>query len=226
MRNKMPLIIAPSLLSADFSSLKSQIELIDAAGADWHHLDVMDGRFVPNITFGPLIVKTVRRLTDKPLDVHLMIIQPEKYIPAFRSAGADWITVHCETVDDLPALSNMIRTSGAKPGLSLNPETALEKVTPYLKLFDLVLIMSVHPGFGGQVFIPDSLKKVSALNDLRHSQKLDFLISIDGGINPSNARAIHQAGADILVAGSSIYHAPEPAAALKNLRAAALNSKI
>ncbi len=214
----MTVKIAPSLLSADFTKLAEQIKMVEEAGADWHHLDVMDGRFVPNITFGPIIVEAVKRIAKLPLDVHLMIVDPEKYIPTFIDSGADWITFHYEAVNDVPAIVSEIRRFNVRPGVSINPETPLNKIVPYLDSIDLVLLMSVHPGFGGQDFIPKTIDKVVELVQLRDNYNYSFLISIDGGVNLDNTKLIVDAGVDVLVAGSSIYGADNPAKVIKRMR--------
>jgi len=184
-----------------------------------HHLDVMDGCFVPNISFGPLIVEAVRRVTQKLLDVHLMIVEPEKFLKQFREAGADWITVHLETVKGRESeVIQQIKDTGAKAGISIKPDTPAEALIPFLSEVDLVLIMSVHPGFGGQKFIPDALSKVKVFRELRSANNHNYLISIDGGVGLSNAQSIVNAGADILVAGSSIYLASNPQEVVRTLK--------
>ena len=211
--------IAPSLLAADFSQLGAQVKMVEDAGIDMHHLDVMDGRFVPNISYGPLVVDAVRRVTEKPLDVHLMIVEPEKYIEQFRDAGADWITVHLEAVEGRESkVLEQIRKTGAKAGISINPDTPAEALIPFLSDTDLVLIMSVHPGFGGQKFIEGALEKVETIHKLRLENDYKLLISIDGGVGLNNAQRIVDAGADILVAGSSIYLAEDPPAVVRTLK--------
>lgn len=212
--------IAPSLLSADFTRLAEEIKAVEQGGADMLHLDVMDGRFVGNITFGPMIVEAVNRLTELPLDTHLMIVEPEKYIDAFRKAGSDYITVHIETAENLADTLNYIKQLGAGAGLSLNPETPLETLKPYLSSIDLLLLMSVHPGFSGQAFIPESLDRIRKIAGMREESSARFLISVDGGVEMENAGDIASAGADILVAGSSIFHTESPEKAIVNLKAA------
>ena len=215
----MSVKIAPSLLAADFTRLQAQVEMIDEAGIDLHHLDVMDGRFVPNISFGPLVVEAVRRVTKKPLDVHLMIVEPWQYLQQFREAGADWITVHLEAVQGRESeVIQQIRDSGARAGLSINPDTPAEALFPFLSETDLVLIMSVHPGFGGQKFVEGALEKVKTIHRLRLENEYKLLISIDGGVGLSNAQRIVDAGADILVAGSAIYLAEDPAGVVLTLK--------
>ena len=211
--------IAPSLLAADFTRLYDQVKMIDATGIDMHHLDVMDGCFVPNISFGPLVVEAVRRVTDKTLDVHLMIVEPEKFLKQFRDVGADWITVHLEAVKDREAeVIQQIKDTGAKAGISIKPDTPAEAAIPFLSEVDLVLIMSVHPGFGGQKFIPDALSKVIVFHELRSANNHNYLISIDGGVGLSNAQSIVNTGADILVAGSSIYLSSNPQEVVRTLK--------
>ncbi len=215
----MSVKIAPSLLAADFTRLYDQVKMIDATGIDMHHLDVMDGCFVPNISFGPLVVEAVRRVTDKTLDVHLMIVEPEKFLKQFRDVGADWITVHLEAVKDREAeVIQQIKDTGAKAGISIKPDTPAEAAIPFLSEVDLVLIMSVHPGFGGQKFIPDALSKVKVFHELRSANNHNYLISIDGGVGLSNAQSIVNTGADILVAGSSIYLSSNPQEVVRTLK--------
>lgn len=206
-------MIAPSLLSADFNRLAEEIQDVEKAGCDALHIDVMDGHFVPNLTIGPLVVAAIHKVTEMPLDVHLMIDAPSRYIAEFRKAGADWITVHVEAEKDIRSALQMIRASGAKAGLSLRPKTSVETILPYLSELDLVLVMSVEPGFGGQSFMPEMMEKVKVLRP-----KFQGLISVDGGIGAGNASQALAAGADILVAGSAIFGKADRAKAIQEFR--------
>jgi ribulose-phosphate 3-epimerase len=215
----MPLI-APSILSADFNNLGTEIRAIDEGGADYVHIDVMDGQFVPNITIGPVVIKNLKKITKLTLDVHLMIVKPENFIQDFRNAGADIITVHYETSNHLDRLIHQIKASGAKAGVSINPATPVENLFPVLNMADVVLIMSVNPGFGGQKFIPYTLDKVKALKEKITELGLNTLIEIDGGVTVENAKEIVKAGVDILVAGSTVFgsdNIPETISLLKNV---------
>jgi ribulose-phosphate 3-epimerase len=202
-------MIAPSILSADFARLGEEITDVLEAGADVVHIDVMDGHFVPNITIGPLVVKAVRRITDAPLDVHLMIENADNYLEAFAEAGANWITVHPETGYHLHRTIAQIKTLGMKAGVVLNPATSLETLEWVLDDLDLVMLMSVNPGFGGQSFIPSSLDKVRRLKEMIDSRGLQVGIEMDGGIGPDNIGAAVEAGANIFVAGSAIFGQPD-----------------
>lgn len=210
--------IAPSILSADFAKLGDEIKAVEAAGADWIHADVMDGHFVPNITFGPLIVEAVRRVTALPIDVHLMIENPDDYIMAFAKAGATYISVQIESGVHLNRSIQLIRECGAKPGVVLNPSTPLQSVDWILEYVDYVLIMSVNPGFGGQAFIPNSLAKIKALRRMILNRKLSTLIEIDGGVNETTISAIADAGVNIFVAGSAIFGSRNYTEAISNFR--------
>jgi ribulose-phosphate 3-epimerase len=206
-----PKKIAPSLLSADFSKLQEQITLMEEGGADLHHVDVMDGHFVPNITFGPFIVKAIKKCSNIPLDVHLMIENPEKYVEDFVKAGADYLTVHVEATKHIHRLLQQIRATGAKVGVSLNPGTPLSSIEEILDDVDMILIMSVNPGFGGQSFIPQSLNKIRRLRKMLSDRGLDHVeIEIDGGVKLENIAEVAAAGVDIFVSGSGIYNAPNP----------------
>ncbi len=196
-------LIAPSILSADFASLGEEVVAVDAAGADWIHVDVMDGHFVPNLTIGPGVVKAIRPHTPKPLDVHLMIAPADPYLAAFAEAGADRMTVHVEAGAHIHRSLQTIRALGKKPGVTLNPGTPASALAYVLDLVDLVLVMSVNPGFGGQSFIPESLAKIAEIRAMIGGR--DIAIEVDGGVTPANARAIAEAGADVLVAGSAIF---------------------
>ena len=198
-------LIAPSILSADFSKLGDEIKAVEAAGADWIHADVMDGHFVPNITIGPLIVEAVKRVTDLPIDVHLMIENPANYIPAFAEAGASLISVQVETCIHLNRTVQLIKDCGAQAGVVLNPSTPLANLEWVLEDVDYVLIMSVNPGFGGQAFIPSSLDKISALRRQIQDRGLSVLIEVDGGVNEQTIAEIASAGTDVFVAGSAIF---------------------
>ena len=219
MSAKRPLI-APSILSADFSRLGEEIKAVTAAGADWIHVDVMDGHFVPNITIGPLVVHAVKKTNPPPLDVHLMISEPERYITEFVKAGADWITVHVEASVHLHRNLQQIRAAGAKAGVVLNPHTPVSSIQHVLGLCDLVLLMSVNPGFGGQAFIPEVLPKCEELVRMRNAGKHSFLIEVDGGVNDKTAAQLVSAGADVLVAGSYVFGSKDYKQAISSLRGA------
>ena len=213
-------LLAPSILSADFSNLEREIRYVELAGADIIHCDVMDGKFVPNITFGPLVVSAVNKITELSLDVHLMIENPELHIDAFIKAGADYITVHQEEVIHLDRTLNMIKELGAKAGVAINPATPVETLGEILHLADLILVMSVNPGFGGQKFLDYTLSKIKKLNDLKIEKGYNFLIEVDGGINKQTIQKASDAGCNIFVAGSSIFSSDNVSAAtteLKNL---------
>jgi ribulose-phosphate 3-epimerase len=210
--------IAPSILSADFGRLAEEVRAVTAGGADAIHVDVMDGHFVPPLTIGPLVVEAIRRATHLPLDVHLMIETPEKQVEEFVRAGASGLTVHVEASRDLPALLAAIAERGALRGLALNPPTPLERVRPFVHAIDLLLVMSVNPGWGGQPFVEGSLEKLAAARRLRDETGARFVIEVDGGIKPHNAADVVAAGADALVAGSAIFGSRDYAATIKALR--------
>jgi ribulose-phosphate 3-epimerase len=211
--------VSPSILSADFSRLGDEIRAVEAAGADLIHVDVMDGHFVPNITIGPLVVQAARKVTKLPLDVHLMIENPERYIADFAKAGADYITVHVEAATHLHRLIQNIREhKGVKAAVSLNPATPLETLDYILGDIDMVLIMSVNPGFGGQAYIPSATDKIRRLRKTIEDRKLSVEIEVDGGVEPDNAAEVAAAGADILVAGSAVFGAKDYATAIRGIK--------
>lgn len=206
MRTVPPMVkIAPSILSADFSRLGEEVRRVESAGADWVHMDVMDGMFVPNLTFGPTVIKHVRPYARLPFDVHLMIVKPERYLKQFAEAGADLITVHVEASDQVRQSLDTIHVLGKKAGLSVNPETALERAVPYLDQLELLLVMSVRPGFGGQSFMPDVMAKVREAWRLKEENGYRYEIEVDGGINRHTAKICVEAGASVLVAGNALF---------------------
>ena len=207
------IMIAPSLLSADFGRLSDEIRDVERAGCDALHIDVMDGHFVPNITIGPFVVSAIRKVTKLPLDVHLMIDVPSRYIAEFRKVGADWITIHIEAEDDICKTLQEIKKFGAKAGISLRPKTSVETILPHLPDLDLILVMSVEPGFGGQSFMPDTMEKIKVLRP-----KFQGLISVDGGIGVGNASQALEAGADVLVAGSAVFGKSDRVKAIREFR--------
>ncbi|MEY4480744.1 MAG: hypothetical protein RLZZ267_1422 [Bacillota bacterium] len=216
----LPLMLAPSLLSADFSRLAEEVKEIEAAGADWLHVDVMDGRFVPNITLGPLVVDAIRKHTTLPLDVHLMIVEPEKYVEAFAKAGADCISVHAEIGDSIPETIKLIKRLGKKAGVVINPLSPISIIDSLLEDVDFILLMTVNPGFGGQTFISDVLSKIKELRSLLDARGMhDKPIEVDGGINSHTAPLAFEAGANILVAGNAVFGAEDRQAAMKAIRA-------
>lgn len=211
-------ILSPSILSSDFTDLKSQIRILELGNSDWVHLDIMDGTFVPNITFGPMIVDAINRITKLPLDTHLMISKPDEFIESFVIAGSDVLTVHQEAVIHLHRTVTKIKSFGIKAGVSINPSTPVYSIQEILDEVDLVLIMSVNPGFGGQKFIENSLKKIRELKNLKEKFKLNFLIEVDGGIDLNNIEYVLEAGADVVVAGASIFKSKNPMQTVTELK--------
>jgi ribulose-phosphate 3-epimerase len=210
--------VAPSILSADFARLGEEVRAIEAAGADYVHVDVMDGRFVPNITIGPVVVEAVRQSTHLPLDVHLMIVEPEKYLQDFAKAGANFLTVHVEVAPHLHRVLQQIRDLGARPSVVLNPSTPLSSIEDVLADVEMILLMSVNPGFGGQSFIPHTVEKVRRLRRMLESNGLSTDIEVDGGINPQTARQVVEAGANVLVAGTAVFGSKDYRSAIAALR--------
>ncbi len=211
-------LISPSLLSADFAHLADDIQMINQSDADWLHIDVMDGTFVPNLSFGFPIMEAIEPICKKPLDVHLMIIHPEKYVERFVDAGAWSVGFHLEAVDDPMPILEQIRNKNCRTCLTINPDIAVERLFPYLKEVDMVLLMSVFAGYGGQKFIPETMDKLRTLKAEITRQGLDTLIEIDGGVNAQNAESLYNAGADVLVAGSAVFHAQDPKEAILKIK--------
>ena len=212
--------IAPSILSADFSRLKDEIQAVEAAGADWLHVDVMDGHFVPNITIGPVVVEWVRKVTKIPIDVHLMITDPDKYAPEFIKAGADWISVHPDTCPNPNATLNKIRDLGAKSSIAVNPDVSLKKIEGCFSDIDMVLMMTVFPGFGGQAFIPDVLPKIEEVRKRIDQSRLAILVEVDGGIKTDNIDRVCRAGGEVIVSGSGIFKTPNYTDTIRRMREA------
>ena len=210
--------IAPSILSADFSRLRDEVQAVEEAGADWLHLDVMDGHFVPNITIGPVVVEWIRKVTDMPLDVHLMITDPDKYAPEFIKAGADWISIHPETSPDPKKCLAKIHELGAKASIAVNPDIPLERVEAHFPDIDMLLIMTVFPGFGGQTFMEEVLPKIEQSKKSLHQKGLPVLIEADGGIKSDNISRVVQAGAQVIVSGSGIFKTPDYAETIRKMR--------
>lgn len=219
-------LVAPSLLAADFTRLGEEIEMVNKSEADWFHLDVMDGSFVPNISYGMSIIKTIDSLATKPLDVHLMIVQPEKYIEQFRDAGAEMITVHYEACPHIHRTIYQIKETGAKAGVAINPGTPVSVLDDVLEDLDMVLIMSVNPGFGGQKFIYRTVQKIKDLRERMNIRNLSKFIEVDGGIGLQNAEAVVKAGADVLVAGSSVFKSENPTRSIHLLKQVVRNTTI
>lgn len=211
-------LVSPSLLSADFSNLASEVEMINESVADWLHLDIMDGVFVPNISFGFPVIEAVRDLSDKPLDVHLMIIDPDRYLERFRDAGASTLTVHYETCPNLHRTVTEIRKLGMKAGVTLNPHSPVILLKDVLPYIDMVLLMTVNPGYGGQAFIPGSINKIGELRSMIDEGGYDVLIEVDGGVDLQNAPMLVHAGVDVLVAGSTVFSSSDPAEVIRRLR--------
>lgn len=214
----MSVIVSPSLLSADFLHLSKDIEMVNQSQADWFHLDIMDGVFVPNISYGLPVVSQIKKIATKPLDVHLMIVQPERYVEAFHKAGADILTVHYETCTHLHRTIQQIKSQGMKAGVSLNPHTPVSLLEDVIEDIDVVLLMSVNPGFGGQSFIEQTINKVDKLKKLIMESNSHTLIEIDGGVNFETGKRLVNAGADALVAGSFVFNSPDPEANIKGLK--------
>jgi ribulose-phosphate 3-epimerase len=212
--------IAPSILSADFSRLKDEIQAVERAGADWLHVDVMDGHFVPNITIGPVVVESIRKVTRLPLDVHLMISDPDKYAPEFIKAGADWLSIHPDTCKDPRRSLKKIRDLGAKASIAVNPDVSLEKIEAYFRDLDMLLMMTVFPGFAGQAFMEEVLPKIERARSVVAQKKLPLLIEADGGIKADNIHRVVEAGAEVIVSGSGIFKTPDYAATIRSMRKA------
>ncbi len=216
-----PVEILPSILAADFARLGDQVRAVEAAGISMLHVDVMDGHFVPNLTLGPPVVESLRKVTKLKLDVHLMITDPDKFAPAFAKAGADLISVHQEACPHLDRTLHLLKDLGVKAGVALNPATPVSTLNEVLDIVDYVLVMSVNPGFGGQKFIPNALRKIAALDEIRLARGLQYAIEIDGGVTAQNATEIARAGCDWFVAGSSVFHSVNPGDAVIEIRQAA-----
>jgi len=221
--SRRPVIIAPSILSANFVRLEEDIRMLEAGGADWLHLDIMDGHFVPNITIGPPVVAAIRKVSKLPLDCHLMITDPDQYIPAFAKAGADYITVHVETCNHLHRTVQLIKSLGVKAGVTLNPATSLSAVREILPDVDMILLMSVNPGFGGQEFIPSLHRRATTLRQWIDTQGFDCLIEVDGGIKLDNIAEVYASGVDVVVSGSGIFAASDPQAMIGKMKEACRN---
>ncbi len=213
-------LVAPSLLSADFGNLSRDIEMVNSSQADWFHLDIMDGVFVPNISFGFPVIEHIRKQARKPLDVHLMIIDPDRYLERFKDAGANWLTVHYEACKHLHRTLNRIKELGMNAGVSVNPHTPVELLDDILEYADLVLIMSVNPGFGGQKFIKSSYSRINRLRSMIDKKNLNTLIEVDGGVEPANAKLLYDAGVNVLVAGNSVFKSPNPIETIRILKEA------
>lgn len=211
-------MISPSLLSADFGNLQRDIEMLNRSDADWLHVDVMDGIFVPNISFGQLVVKHIKKYAQKPLDVHLMIMDPGRYVSDFKAAGADILTVHYEACNHLDRTLHAIRDAGMKCGVVLNPHTAVSLLEDSVQICDIVLLMSVNPGFGGQQFIENTFLKVRQLRELCNRKNPHCLIEVDGGVNEHNAPMLYEAGADVLVAGNAVFKSADPMATIRTIK--------
>jgi len=223
---RMPIRIAPSILSADFGRLAEEVRAVEAAGADWIHVDVMDGRFVPNITIGPLVVEAVRKITRLPIDAHLMIVEPERYVEPFAKAGADLISVHAEVSPHLHRTIQAIRAAGARPSVALNPSTPLDCLEYVLGDVDMVLLMTVNPGFGGQSYIPAVTEKVRRLRRMAEERGQELEIQVDGGVKASTVGVVAQAGANVLVAGTAVFGAKDYRAAVREIRDAAERGRV
>jgi len=217
--------LAPSILSADFSRLGDEITAVERAGADWIHVDVMDGHFVPNLTIGPVVLESIRKVTKLPMDVHLMITDPDKFAPEFIKAGADWVSIHPDTCSDPVRTLNKVRELGAKAAVAVNPDVLLQKVEPLLAHADMFLMMTVFPGFAGQEFIEEVLPKITQLRNIIEERRHAVLVEADGGIKADNIGRVVQAGAEVIVSGSGIFKTPDYAATIRKMREAAERSK-
>lgn len=213
----MTRFISPSLLAADFGNLKAACEMINASEAQWLHIDVMDGTFVPNISFGFPVLEAVKKYCNKPLDVHLMIVNPEKYISRFAKAGADILTFHYETVENPLKVIDLIKAEGIKVGITINPDVAVSVLEPYIDKVDLVLLMTVFAGYGGQKFIEESYARIAELRELIERKKAHCVIEVDGGVNTQNAQKLFENGVNVLVAGSAVFNAPDPIETIHNM---------